>query len=303
MNYKKIIKNRNVRFALLRIFSFIPDKWMIKAQYRIKTGRCLNLNNPERYTEKIQWYKLNYKNPVMIQCVDKYEVRKYVADKGLERILNECYGVYEKYEEIDYSRLPDQYVIKDTLGTGGDFVIVCSSQADFDADKYGSLIRKWLSNKTTRSGGREWPYYSGKKHRIIIEKYLSQSDRQSLIEYKFMCFNGKVHFCYVLCDRVLGQSVKEGIFSKGFELLPVCEVGDEVPEHIEKPDNYEEMIQIAETLAADFPHVRVDLYNIDGVIVFGELTFFDSSGYASYAPDHFDYVLGKPFDLKEWIPE
>ena len=301
MDYKKIIRSRNVRLALLKIFSFVPDRLMIRMQYRIKTGRSLHLKNPERYTEKIQWYKLYYKNPVMIQCVDKSEVRKYVSSKGLGNILNECFGVYERFEDIDFDSLPDQYVMKDTLGTGGASVIVCRSRADFDAGDYPGILRKWLSNKRIRSGGREWPYYSGKKHRVIIERFLEQPDRSGLIEYKFMCFNGKVHFCYVMSDRILGKSVKEGICSRDLELLPVCEVGDDVPEHIVKPANYEEMIHTAEILAADFPHVRVDLYNIAGKIIFGELTFYDSSGYACYEPDEFDYRLGDPFELKEWI--
>ncbi len=303
MDYKKIIKSREVRNALLRFFSFVPDRLMLKVQYRIKTGRSLHLKKPERYTEKIQWYKLYYRNPVMIQCVDKYEVRNYVAGKGLGSILNELYGVYEKPEDIDFGSLPEQYVIKDTLGAGGASVMVCSSPSDFDADQYRETVRRWLGSRLTRSGGREWPYYSGKKHRVLIEKYLSQPGGRSFIEYKFMCFSGKVYYCYVLCDRVLGQSVKVGIFSRDFKLLPVCEVGDEVPENMEKPANYEEMIRVAETLAEDFPHVRVDLYHIDGKIIFGELTFFDCSGYASYAPDRFDYLLGEPFELKEWKPD
>ena len=125
MDYKKIIKSRKVREQILRLLRFVPDKTMVKIQYRIKTGRKLNLKNPQRYTEKLQWYKLYYKNPLMIKCVDKYDVREYVKSLGLEEILNECYGVFDKVEDIDFDKLPNQFVMKDTLGGGGDRVIIC----------------------------------------------------------------------------------------------------------------------------------------------------------------------------------
>ncbi len=116
MDYKKIIKSKNVRIRILRLLNFIPDKQMLSLQYRIKTGRKLNLNNPKRYTEKLQLYKLKYRNPLMEKCVDKYEVRKYVKQCGLENILNKCYGVYDNPLEIDFDKLPNKFVLKDTLG-------------------------------------------------------------------------------------------------------------------------------------------------------------------------------------------
>ena len=149
MDYKKIIRSRNVRLALLKIFSFVPDRLMIRMQYRIKTGRSLHLKKPERYTEKIQWYKLYYKNPVMIQCVDKSEVRKYVSSKGLGNILNECFGVYERFEDIDFDSLPDKYVMKDTLGTGGASVIVSTrtnplSRMSISRDTLRRLLKAYV---------------------------------------------------------------------------------------------------------------------------------------------------------------
>lgn len=125
MNYKKIIKSRETRIKLLSLLNFIPDKTMIKLQYYIKTGRRLNLKHPQRYTEKLQWYKLYYRDPLMQQCSDKYDVREYVKSKGLGHILNECYGVYERVEDIDFDSLPNQFVLKDTLGGGGNSVIIC----------------------------------------------------------------------------------------------------------------------------------------------------------------------------------
>lgn len=129
MDYKKIIKNRETRLKILSMFDFIPDKSMIKLQYFIKTGRRLNLKNPQRYTEKLQWYKLFYRDPLMQQCVYKYDVREYVKTKGLAHILNECYGVYERVEDIDFDSLPNQ--LKDTLGGGGNSIIICKYKANF----------------------------------------------------------------------------------------------------------------------------------------------------------------------------
>lgn len=297
-NYKKILPSREIRLFILKCLSFVPDRTMLKIQYRIKMGRNLNLKNPERYTEKIQWYKLYYKDPTMVKCVDKYDVRQFVEQKGLGCILNECYGVYNSVNEIDFDKLPEQFVVKNTLGGGGTSVIVCEKKETIDIEELKEKLSKWTAKKIqTRDGGREWPYYSGKKPRIIIEKFLEEKGEHGLIDYKFMCFNGKVQYCYVLCDRELGVSVKEGICDRELNLLPACELGDEVPKEIKKPDNYSEMLGIAEKLASEFPHVRVDLYNLDGKIVFGELTFYDGSGYASYNPDEFDFEMGSHFEL------
>ena len=128
MNYKKIIKSQNLRFKILNCFSWVPDKLMVKIQYKIKTGRKLNLNNPTRFTEKLQWYKLYYRNQVMHKCVDKYEVREYVKSKKLEKILNELYGVYDKPEEIDFEKLPKKFVVKTSAGSGGQNVFICNDK-------------------------------------------------------------------------------------------------------------------------------------------------------------------------------
>ena len=147
MNYKKIIKSRSARWAILKCLSFIPDKPMLKLQYRIKMGRPLDLKNPQRYTEKLQWYKLYYKNPVMCQCVDKYDVRAYVESKGLGHILNECYGVFDRVEDIDFDALPEQFVLKDTLGAGGNSVIVVTSKAGMDLASVKARLNKWVRSE------------------------------------------------------------------------------------------------------------------------------------------------------------
>lgn len=298
MDYKKIIKSRKLRLKILDLLSFIPDKLMLEVQYRIKMGRKLNLKNPKRFTEKLQWYKLNYKNPLMVQCVDKYDVREYLKDKGLQDILVDCYGVYSSVKEIDWNSLPNSFVMKDTLGGGGTSVIIVKDKSKEDIEKLKRIAAGWLKQDAhIRNGGREWPYYSGREHRVIIEEYIKSEN--SLEDYKFFCFYGKVVILYVMGNRVLGNGVEVAILDKGFNLLSVKRVGDELYSTYQKPANYSLMLRLAEKLSEDFPHVRVDLYNVKGKIYFGELTFFNASGYMKYEPDEFDFELGEKFDIKE----
>lgn len=300
MNYKSIIKSRKLRLMILECLSFIPDNLMIKLQYYIKTGRKLNLKNPQRYTEKLQWYKLNYRYPLMVKCVDKYDVREYVKECNLEHILNECYGVYESPEEIDFNQLPDKFVIKDTLGSGGNSIIICEDKNKANIEEYKKIMKEWTNTKLKRNAGREWPYYVGKRHRIIIEKYIeSNKNKGGLIDYKFFCFDGEVYYIYVIADRDLGTSAGLAIFDKDFNLLPYRRCDENIlKRRINKPKNHNEMIKCAEILSRDFPHARIDLYDQNDKIIFGEITFYDGSGYMKYSPDSFDYDLGKIFKLE-----
>lgn len=303
MDYKKIIKSREARTKILRLLSFIPDKPMLKMQYRVKMGRKLDLKNPKRFTEKLQWYKLYYKNPIMIQCVDKYDVREYIRNLGLSDYLNECYGVYNSPDEIDFSKLPNQFVLKDTLGGGGNSVIICKDKASFDIESCKKQMIGWVSTPLMRDGGREWPYYSGKKHRIIIEKYIqSNGNETGLADYKFFCFSGKAVYLQYMSNRILGLEAVVGIYDRNFNRLSVKRVGDSyLEDEIRKPDNYLKMLEISDRLSRDFPHARVDLYNVNGKILLGEITFYGASGYMKYEPDSFDFELGKRFVLPEKI--
>lgn len=302
IDYKKIIKSRNTRLAILRFFSFIPDKWMLRLQYRIKTGRRLDLKHPKRYSEKIQWYKLNHHDPLMIRCVDKADVRGFVADCGLSDILVPLIGVYEHVEDIDFKALPQQFVIKNTLGGGGNSVIICKDKSTLDWEAVKARMRSWLDgNSHRKNAGREWPYYSGKDRRILIEAYIDPgASVDGLVDYKFFCFQGRVHFLYVVADRVLGRDGAFGIYDRDFRRLPYTRVGDRVlREDFEKPQGFETMIEVAEKLSEPFPHTRIDLYDQNGTILFGEITFYNASGYVKFDPDEFDLLAGSAFILSE----
>jgi hypothetical protein len=281
------------------MMSFIPDELMLKIQYKIKTDRKLKLESPQRYTEKLQWYKLYYRDPLMAQCVDKYEVRKYVEKVGLGYILNELYGVYDSPDEIDFDELPNSFVLKDTLGGGGNSVIIIRDKKLMDIPKVYNQMLEWVNEPTNKKHpGREW-VYDGRNHRIIVEKLLEGSNGD-LPDYKFFCFNGKMQYFYIRSDYAKNhKDAKVSIFDRYYNYLQgvgwdYCGVSLEKPELC---SNIKKMIETAEMLASQFPHVRVDLYNVDGKIYFGELTFFHASGYFKFEPDNFDYEMGNKFRL------
>ena len=298
MNYKKIFSNQKTRFAILKFLSFIPDRIMLSIQYYIKLGRWPNLNTPKRYSEKLQVYKMKYRNPLMGKCVDKYEVREYVKDCNLGNLLNECYGVYDDATQINFKNLPNKFVIKTTDGGGGNNVIICKDINSLDIDDSISKLNSWLNVKDINPG-REWAYTQIKKSRIIVEKYIESDETLGgLIDYKFFCFNGKCDYLYVIADRVIGRVAGFGIYDRNFNKLEVTR-NDENPLQriIEKPSNFDYMLQCAEKLSEAFPHVRVDMYNVEGKVIFGELTFYNGSGYISFTPDDFDYILGANFQI------
>ena len=297
MGYKSLIKSRKLRIKIMQFFSFVPDEWMIKLQYRMKTGRKLNLKNPQRFTEKLQWYKLYYRDPLMAQCADKFEVRKYVEACGLGHTLNELYGVYNSPEEIDFDALPNAFVAKDTLGGGGNSVIIVTDKTAIDIEQLKRQMQEWVDEPTNKKHpGREW-VYEGRKHRIIIEKLLSGDESGDLPDYKFFAFDGKIECLYVMKNYTKHHDKGIlGFLSPQYELLDAYRK-DFAPmlEQPEKPENYEVMLGMATRLAKGFPHVRVDFYNIDGKIIFGEMTFFMASGYLEFEPDGFDFELGDKF--------
>lgn len=293
--YKKIIKDQQVRLRILEFMSFLPDKWIIKLQYRIKTGRRVNLKNPKRYTEKIQWYKLNYRTKLVTQCADKYGVRAYVESKGLGFLLNDLYAVYDDASKIDFDSLPDQYAMKANNSSGTNAFVFDNKTEDHEALRIKAA--KWIAHKAKSVSG-EW-CYENIPPRIIFEKLLPRDSRNDLPDYKFFCFNGEPYCLYTMIDYTDNhENGKLGFYDINFRQLP-CRRMDFAPitEKLEKPKNFEKMVEYARILSRDFPHVRVDFYNIDGQIVFGELTFHNASGYTMFEPDKFDYILGKKFVL------
>lgn len=296
MNYKKIINSRELRIKILNLLSFVPDKLMIKLQYYIKLNRKLNLDKPTRFTEKIQWYKINYQLPVLKQCVDKYSVRDFIRHKGLDHTLNNLYGVYSNYKDIEVNGLPDRFVIKSTNGGGGNNIIFCDDKNNFDLQSLEITFKSWLKTKK-KSGGREWAYY-GLKPKLIIEEYLVDevNPKEGIKDYKFFCFNGEVKYIVVDIDRYTKH--KRNFYDVNWNYLDVSSDCPNSGDVLAKPEGLSEMIEVATILSEDFPFVRVDLYYVNKKVIFGELTFYPWSGYVEFKPDKFDFLLGEEFNIE-----
>lgn len=271
---------------------------MIKIQYRIKLGRKLNLKNPQRFTEKLQWYKLYYRNPIMHKCVDKYEVREYVKSKGFENILNELYGVFDKPNDIVFEKLPNKFVVKTTAGSGGQNIFVCSNKNELDKEELIKTLNYWLKLNPKKSFGREWAY-EGTNNRIIIEKYLEGNDEglSGINDFKFFCFNGKVEYIVFDGDRFVKH--KRNFYDREWNYIDVQTDCDKLGNTIKKPKMLMQMIDVAEKLSNKIPFVRVDLYCINNKIYFGEMTFYPWTGYVQYKPDSFDYIISKNWIVGE----
>lgn len=293
MNYKKLIKSQEMRFKILNFLSFIPDKQMIKLQYKIKTGRKLNLEDPQRYSEKLQWYKLYYRDPLMTKCADKYGVREYVKSKGLEYILNELYAVYNQVEEINFNELPDKFAMKTTNGSGTN--ILCKGKSNLSLDKIRKCLNDWMK-RDFFAAGREWAY-KDIVPKIIVEEYLEDKENlyDGLNDYKFLCFNGEAKYIILDVDRYSDH--KRNFYDTNWRHINVSSDRSNFGDCVPKPEGLDEMLQVANILAKDFPFVRVDLYWVNGKVYFGELTFYPWTGYVTFEPDEFDYILGEDFIL------
>lgn len=292
-----------MRQKILKYLSFVPDKPMLKMQYRLKLGRWPDFKNPKRYTEKIQVYKMYYRNPVVGTCSDKYEVRQYLEKKGYGWMFPALYGVYDKAEDIDFDKLPERFVIKTNDGGGGDNIIICKDKSRLDIPQTIKDLNSWL-NKKDINGGREWGYSLIKKSVIIIEEYLEDKEHpdKSIDDFKFFCFDGEI-FCIQHDTGRYTDNHTRNFYDQEWNDLHVkmIKANSKTPAPI--PDNFEEMKTVVRKLSKDFPHVRVDLYSVNGKIYFGEFTFYTGAGYSKCEPDSFDLTMGEAFDISSFMPK
>ena len=282
---------------LLGSLSWVPDKLMVPIQYYLQKGKIVNLKKPKTFNEKIQAYKLFYRDPLLLQCTDKEAVRDYVKRKGMEHLLVPLLGVYSKPEDIDFNGLPDKFVIKTSDGGGANEVIVCRKKEKKILEEIKGKVKEWINfPKPKKHIAREWAYDNGYDRKILIEELLEDPEgKKDIDDFKFYCFQGKYKFMQWHKDR--HSFHRAGHLDENFKFLPEVEV-DSYPTFAEEPllpSNIEEMKIYAEKLAEDFPFVRVDMYNIGGKIYFGELTFYPASGYFNYKPEYVDEWLGSFF--------
>ena len=279
---------------MMRKMRFLPPKIYATYHYKYFTGKKLDLENPKEFNEKIQWLKVFYHPKILVQLVDKYAVRAYVEEKIGAQYLNEIYNVYNSPEEIVYEELPQKFVIKATHASS--YNLIVTNKDELNKAKVGKLFKKWLNINQYYRMGQEWAY-KDVQPRLIAEKFLKDDGVTSLIDYKFYCFGGEAKLMEVHLDRI--ENHKRAFYDLDFNRLPFRYVSVEksISTEVEKPSNFEEMKNLSEILAANFPFVRVDFYSIKGKSIFGEMTFYPSDGRKDIHPDEYNAILGGYIEL------
>ena len=289
-------------------FFYKSPKTMASLWYAIHEGRLPNLRHPKNFSELMMSINLKAREDprarsLRIRCADKYAVRDYVKEKGFEHILNECYGVYDSFDEIDFNALPNQFVLKLTSCCGMNFI--CRDKSTLDIDQLRKTVAKWFAAcEDFGLKSAEW-HYVEIKPRLIVEKYLSiLGESLSLIDYKWHCFNGQVYHIQTISDR----DVKRGscafhndtyntLWQRTECIRPQYHINRRL---LPKPVCFDEMKHVAETLSKDFEYVRVDLYEVDGKVLFGELTFTPAGCYEfDYKPEYLEDICRFYYDTKK----
>lgn len=266
---------------------FLRDETYLRLMYWCKFAKRLNLQNPQTFNEKLQWLKLNYRNPLFTKMVDKYEAKKYVASMIGEEYMIPTLGVWDSFDEIDFSQLPDRFVLKCTHDSGG--LVICHNKNTLDYAAARKKIQKCLK-RNYYWVGREWPY-KNVKPRIIAEQFMKDEQVKDLWDYKFFVFDGKVKMMFICQSRGKGTT-KADYFTRDFEHLDLTWGYPQSEYPLEKPKEFETMIQLAEHLGQKLPVVRVDFYLVNGKIYFGEMTFYDGSGFDTISTEAWDRELG-----------
>jgi hypothetical protein len=262
----------------------------LKSLYYVDNGKHLNLDNPTTFNEKLNWMKFHDQNPLYRTLVDKYKVKKIVEEKIGSEYVVKNYAVYNSVDEIDLDSLPDSFVLKATHDSGG--VIICKSKSSFDLQAAKKKLKRQLSIdyywKT-----REW-VYKDPDPKIIADEYLDDHSGHELTDYKFWCFNGEPKVMYITNK---GKNIKENFYDMDFAPLDINHGFPRVVPEFEKPEQFELMKELAKKLSQGIPFVRVDFFNLNGRVYFGEFTFYDWAGLKAFVDDEWDRKLGSWINL------
>ena len=266
----------------------LSDSLYLKLLFYLRVRYWPDLKNPRSFNEKLQWLKLNDIHPEYGKLVDKITVKDYVVKKIGEEYLIPTIGVYNTIEDIDWNKLPSQFVLKSTCDSGG--VIICKDKNSLDIKSAVRKLRKSAKRDYSRYN-KEYPY-KYVTHRYIAETYLSDESGLELKDYKFFCFNGEPKFVQLDFDRFVNH--RRNVYDSKWNLIDLQILFPKGHDRVfPKPINFEDMLEIASKLSEGIPHVRIDLYNIKGKIYFGEMTFFHGSGMEPFTPREWDYVFGE----------
>ena len=276
-----------------KLSRLIPDRIYLQIVYFKHFRRFINFNNPKTFHEKIQWLKLNYRNEEYTKLVDKYRVKQYITKLIGEEYVIPTLGVWNNVDDIDFKSLPEKFVLKCNNDSGG--IVICKNKKDFDEAKAKSFLKERLKNNGYWYG-REWPYKNVKPC-IIAEKYMEDSISKDIKDYKFFCFNGSMEFFDIDIDRFIEH--RANYYDRNGNFLPFGKTycPPDYTKKIEMPKNLDKMIELAETISHNTVLSRIDFYEIDGQVYFGEITFYPGSGFSPFTDEKWDYKLGDMIDL------
>lgn len=276
-----------------KIQRVLPDEVFLKIMFRARMGTHLDLNNPKTFNEKLQWLKLNDRNPQYTQMVDKYEAKTIIEAIAGSQYIIPTYGVWNSFSEIDFNALPNEFVLKTTHDAGR--IIICKDKKELNLKDAKKKLDEGLKTNFFWQG-REWPY-KNVRPRIIAEKLLKNDDGSELMDYKIMCFNGKAYCCFVCTGRGSREGLRVTFFDRDWNRLPFVRHYPCDKNEIQKPINYQKMISLAEEISKDMAFLRVDFYEVNNDIYIGELTFFPGNGFEEFSPPEWDYKLGEMLKL------
>lgn len=276
------------------VLRFFNDEHYLKIKYKIEMGKKLKLDNPTTFNEKLQWLKLNDRKDIYTTMVDKYEAKKYVSNIIGEEYIIPTLGIYDEFDDIDFEKLPNQFVIKCTHDSGG--LVICTDKTNFNKKQAKDKINKCLK-KNFYNNFREWPY-KNVKPRIIIEEFIGEN----LIDYRIYCFNGKAKYVYMYINNLQNSNEKPepeccNIYDMNWKLQEFHQKSLPTKEKYDKPKELENMKEIAEKLSKDTKFLRVDFYLKRGQILFGEMTFFPGAGFSKFYPEKYDDKLGEELKI------
>lgn len=285
----KLPISREIKNKLVSMLWFIPDEPYLKMMYRIRMGKKLNLKDPKTFNEKIQWLKLHDRRPEYVKMVDKYEAKKYVAKIIGKEYIIPTLGVWDKFDDIDFDSLPDQFVLKCTHDSGG--LVICRDKSKFDMKAAKKKINASLKTNFFWVG-REWPYKKVRP-RIIAEKYMEDSSSKELRDYKAFCFNGEPKFFYLSEGLENHKTARISFVTLDWEFAKYTRSDYAQFEKLPpRPKNLKKMIKLARALSKGVRFLRVDFYEINGQVYFGELTFHPNSGFNPFEKREYDIELG-----------
>ena len=288
---KKIVRLAKEKIHDVFWYYLVPDRWEIRHRFRKKVGYVPNLRHPVTFNEKIQWLKLHDHDSRYPLLIDKFRVKAIVGDViGEEHIIKTLCGPFSRFDDIPFKELPERFVIKcnhDAAST-----VICKDKSSFNYSEAKEKLEKSLRTNYYHQIGKQWGYRDIEPY-IFVEEYMQDADKSELEDYKFMVFNGKCR-CVFVCSGRNSTGLMIDVYDEKWNLLPIRRDCPNSKKNLPKPDNFEEMLKMAEKLAVFVGNafVRVDVYDINDRIYFGELTFYPNGGFGKFHPQEWDYTLG-----------